>query len=97
LIGHQVLHLSGTPDAEQADFTVVTFDGLQAPQRVIQAVAVQYRDDAQRFVISLGFAEVSEEFLPAFGAWRFVTDLIQRRLHLLLRLLVALAKKQSDG
>jgi hypothetical protein len=38
LILHQMLNLASAPDGEQSDFTVMTFYGSQAPQRIVQTV-----------------------------------------------------------
>jgi hypothetical protein len=65
LVGHQVLHLSGTPHGVQPNLTLVTAHGAETPQRVVQSVAVEDRAERQRLVIGLRFAEVAQQLRPA--------------------------------
>jgi hypothetical protein len=58
-VRHQVLHLSGAPHGVQSCLTVDAFAGAQAPQRVVQAVAVEDGDQRQRLIVGLSFAKVT--------------------------------------
>jgi hypothetical protein len=58
-VRHQVLYLSGAPDCVEACLTVDAFAGAQAPQRVVQAVAVENRRQRQWLVIGLRLAKVT--------------------------------------
>jgi len=87
LISHQVLDLSSAPNAKQSDFTVAAFDRLQAPQRIIQTIAIQHRYDAQRLIISFGFSEMAKQFLPSLGTWRLGADLVKSCFHFWLLLM----------
>jgi hypothetical protein len=44
-VGHQMLDLPRAPDGIQPEFAVVSRDGAQAPERIVQAVAVEDRRD----------------------------------------------------
>jgi hypothetical protein len=54
---HQMFDLTGAPDRVQADFFVAAFDGTQAPQRIIQAVAVEDLHDAYWIVVGFSFVQ----------------------------------------
>jgi hypothetical protein len=57
--GYQVLHLSSAPDRIQPHLTLVAVHGAQAPQRVVQAVAVENGQQADGLVVGLRLAEVA--------------------------------------
>jgi hypothetical protein len=44
-VGHQVLDLPRAPDGIQPEFAVMPGHSTQAPERIVQAVAVEHRDD----------------------------------------------------
>jgi hypothetical protein len=44
-VRHQMLDLPRAPDGIQPEFAVMPSDSTQAPQRIVQAVAVQHRDN----------------------------------------------------
>jgi hypothetical protein len=57
---YQVLDLTCAPDCVQPDFAVVSGHGAQAPQRIVQAIAVKDRRDCKRLVVGLSFAEMRQ-------------------------------------
>jgi hypothetical protein len=76
-VGHKVLHLSSAPDRIQSHLAPVTVHGTQAPERVVQPVAVKNRAERQRLVISLRFAQMPQQLGPAVGARAVGADFVQ--------------------
>jgi hypothetical protein len=59
-VRHQVLYLPRAPHRKQPDFAIMSGNSAQAPQRVVEPVAVEHGDDAHGLVVGLGLAEMSE-------------------------------------
>jgi hypothetical protein len=55
-IRHQVPHLTRAPHRVQANFSGAAVDSTQTPQRALEAVGVEDRDDRQRLVVGSRFA-----------------------------------------
>jgi hypothetical protein len=55
-VRHQVLHLSGAPHCVQPRLSVDAVAGTQAPQGVVQPVAVEDGDERQRLIVGLRLA-----------------------------------------
>jgi hypothetical protein len=72
-----MFYLTRTPDSEQTDFTVVSINRPQTPQRVVQAIAVEDLQNAHRLVVSRGFALFTGRMFADFVQCRF-NDLFSR-------------------
>jgi hypothetical protein len=59
-IRHQVPHLTRAPHCVQTHLASVAIDSTQTPQRVVEAVGVEDRDDRQRLVVGSRFAQVAQ-------------------------------------
>ena len=89
LFGHQVLHLSSAPDSIQPHDARLASHGAQAPQRIIETVAVQDRAQVQRLVVRGGLAQGTQELAqPAVNtvfwpepARPVLADFVQGGLH----------------
>ena len=80
-ISHQVLHLPCTPHRVKPDLAIMAFDRTQAPQRIVEPVAVENRDDSHRLIVGFRLAEMPQKFRPAVGARMMGSDFVKRRLH----------------
>jgi hypothetical protein len=76
-----VLELTRTPHGVQPNFLVAACDGAQAPQRVIQPIAVEHGHDGNRLVVSLGFAQVLEQLGPTLMARAVFANRVKSCLH----------------
>jgi hypothetical protein len=76
-----MFYLTRTPDSEQTDFTVVSINRPQTPQRVVQAIAVEDLQNAHRLVVSRGFAQRAQQRFPALFTGRMFADFVQCRFH----------------
>jgi hypothetical protein len=77
LVRHQVLHLPRAPHGIQPRLAVDAGAGAQAPQRIVQPVAVEDRRQRQRFVIGLRFVEVTQQLGPAVCAGSVCADFVE--------------------
>jgi hypothetical protein len=76
LVGHQVLDLACAPNRKQANLAVVAFDSTQTPQRIVEAIAVEDLNDADRLIVGLGLVQRAQQLRPAFVARRVFADLV---------------------
>jgi hypothetical protein len=71
-----MLHLTGAPYGIDPHFPLMSFDSAEAPQSIVQAIAIEDGEEGQRFVIGLGLAQVLEQLFPALLAGGMVADLV---------------------
>jgi hypothetical protein len=76
-VSHQVLYLSGAPDCVESSLTVDTVAGTQAPEGVVQSVAVEDGDEKQWLVVGLRLAKMLEQLGPSVSARIVRADLVQ--------------------
>ena len=67
LVGHQMLDRLGAVHGKVAPQRCVLRLGPAAPERVVEAVAVQDYAERQRHVVRLRFAQMPQQLGPAIG------------------------------
>jgi hypothetical protein len=76
-VGHQVLHLSCAPHCVQPRLAVDAAARSQAPQRVVQTVAVEDGDKRQRLAVGLRLSKMAQQLGPAISARLVGADFVE--------------------
>jgi hypothetical protein len=71
-----VLHAASAAHGKQTPEPRVLRLGSQAPQGVVEAVAVEHGQQRQRFVVGRDLAQVGQQRAPAVGARAVLADAV---------------------
>jgi hypothetical protein len=72
-----MLNLPSAPHGEQTYLALMSVNSTQAPQSIVQTVAVENRAKRQRLVIGLRLAQMAQQFGPATKAGAVLADFVQ--------------------
>jgi hypothetical protein len=76
-VRHQVLHLPSAPHGVEPCLSVDAVASTQAPQGVVEPVAIQDGSDRHGLVVGLRLAEMTQELGPAASARAVLSDFFE--------------------
>jgi len=76
-----MLHSSRAPNRVQTLFALVSINGPQTPQSVVQSVGFKDHGERQRLIVGLRLAEMPQQLRPAVSARLVRTDFVEGGFH----------------